>query len=145
MRFSTKGRYALRLMIDLACHNDGSYIALKDISRRQGISIKYLEQIVTQLNRAGYVKSVRGPQGGYRLAKKPEDYTAGDILRITEGSLAPISCLETAENSCPRKQTCGTLPFWTGLSEVIDQYVDQYTLKDLAADQATAEGPEYCI
>ena len=94
MKFSTKSRYALRLMIDLTLHNNGDYIALKDISERQNISVKYLEQIVSVLAKSGMLKSVRGPQGGYKLAKDPSNYTAGDVLRITEGSLAPIPCLD---------------------------------------------------
>ncbi len=94
MKYSTKSRYALRLMVDLTLHGNGDYIALKDISERQNISVKYLEQIVSVLGKAGMLKSVRGPQGGYKLAKDPSEYTAGDILRITEGNLAPIPCLE---------------------------------------------------
>ena len=98
MKISTKGRYALRLMIDLAEHDNGGYTALKDISARQKISLKYLEQIVIQLSKSGFLESVRGSQGGYRLAKKPSKYTAGDILRVTEGTLAPVVCLETKTN-----------------------------------------------
>ena len=95
MKVSTKGRYALRLMIDLAEHDSGDYIPLRDISERQGISVKYLEQIVTQLSRAGFLRSVRGAQGGYRLSRHPENYSVGEILRITEGDLAPISYVDS--------------------------------------------------
>ena len=94
MKISTKGRYALRLMLDLAIYDNGTPVRIKDISARQGISIKYLEQIVSILNKAGYVRAIRGPQGGYQLVKPPEEYTAGMILRLTEGNLAPVSCLE---------------------------------------------------
>ena len=112
MKISTKGRYALRIMIDLAENANGEYIRLKDISARQGITLKYMEQIMPMLTKAGYVRSYRGNNGGYMLAKEPEEYTAGDIIRTTEGSLAPIE-------------------FWEGLKKVIDQYVDSVTLADL--------------
>lgn len=102
MKISTKGRYALRLMLDLALHNDGEYITIKAIAQRQEVSDKYLEQIVPMLSRAGYLKSVRGAQGGYRLAKTPKEYTVGMILRLIEGDLAPVACLEDTPNQCPR-------------------------------------------
>ena len=132
MKISTKGRYALRLMIDMAEHPSAGNIPLKDISARQGVSIKYLEQIVGQLAKAGLVKSVRGPQGGYRLAQEPEDYRVGDILRVIEGNLAPVSCLDENINNCPRNQLCKTLNFWQGLYDVVAQYVDGVTLADIA-------------
>ena len=103
MKISTKGRYALRIMTDLAIHDNGEYIRLKDISERQNVTLKYMEQIMPLLTRAGYVKSYRGNNGGYMLARKPEEYTAGEILRTTEGSLAPIACIEDTPNRCPRK------------------------------------------
>ena len=131
MKISTKGRYALRLMIDLAKNYDGKYITLKEVSKRQEISIKYLEQITTQLCRAEYLISVRGPKGGYKLSKEPKNYTVGDILRVTEGSLAPIACLEDEKNSCTRCGTCATLEFWKGLYKVIEDYVNSVTLEDL--------------
>lgn len=131
MKVSTKGRYALRLMIDLAEHETGEYIPLKEISSRQNVSVKYLEQIVTQLSRAGLLRSVRGAQGGYRLAKAPEEYSAGEILRVTEGGLAPIACLEASAEVCPRSTSCETLDFWLGLEDVINRYVDNTTLADL--------------
>lgn len=106
MKISTKGRYALRLMIDLAQHDAGGYIPLRDISKRQQISAKYLEQIVVQLSRAGFVISTRGAQGGYQLARHPSEYTVGDILRITEGSLAPVACLEHEPVDCVRAEEC---------------------------------------
>ena len=131
MKISTKGRYALRIMTDLAIHDNGEYIRLKDISERQNVTLKYMEQIMPLLTRAGYVKSYRGNNGGYMLARKPEEYTAGEILRTTEGRLAPIACIEDTPNRCPRKDECTTLPFWEGMWKVINDYVDSVTLADL--------------
>ena len=130
MKISTKGRYALRLMIDLAEHYESGLTALKDVSAREGISIKYLEQIVTQLSKAGLLRSTRGPQGGYRLAKAPDSYTVGDILRVTEGSLAPVACLEDEPNLCERQTNCVTLEVWQGLYQVIETYIDHIRLND---------------
>lgn len=131
MKFSTKGRYALRIMADLAIHDNGEYIRLKDIAERQSITLKYMEQIMPLLTRAGYVRSYRGNNGGYMLARKPREYTVGEILRTTEGSLAPIPCIEEHPNQCPRKGYCTTLSFWEGLGKLIDEYVDGVTLADL--------------
>ena len=132
MKISTKGRYALRVMVDLAAHADESeYIRLKDISQRQGITLKYLEQIMPLLTRAGYVRSYRGNNGGYRLAMDPKEYTVGDVLRTTEGSIAPIACLDDEPNQCERASQCTTLPFWEGLWNVIREYVDGVTVADL--------------
>lgn len=131
MKISTKGRYALRLMIDLAMNDDGNPIRIKDVAERQGISDKYLEQIISVLNKAGYVKSVRGPQGGYILKKKPEDYTAGMILRLTEGSLAPVACVEDDIADCQRQKDCVTYPLWKKISNAVNDVVDTVTLKDL--------------
>lgn len=131
MKVSTKGRYALRTMLDLALYDEGRLIPLREISKRQGITIKYLEQVMNLLSKAGYVRSVRGAGGGYRLAKQPSEYTIGDILRVAEGSLAPVSCLEDVINQCPRNMGCMTLKFWEGLAEAIDNYVDGITLEDL--------------
>ena len=130
MKISTKGRYALRLMLDLAQQKDGEYTSLKDVSGRQSVSMKYLEQIVAQLCRAGYLRSLRGPQGGYRLARRPEDYTVGDILRVTEGDLSPTTCLQDEYNACPNASMCPTLPFWQGLYTVVNDYVNGTTLAD---------------
>ena len=135
MKISTKGRYALRIMIDLARHDEGSYIRLKDIAERQNITLKYMEQIMPLLTKAGYVRSYRGNNGGYMLARKPEEYTVGDILRTTEGSMAPIACIEDRPNRCPRCEECTTLPFWEGLWKVINEYTDRYTLADLIEDK----------
>ena len=131
MLISTKGRYALRTMIDLAIHGDGEPVKIKDIARRQGISGKYLEQIISILSRAGYVRSIRGNQGGYYLSRPVSEYTVGMILRITEGSLAPVDCLCGEENPCAKKQECVTLKIWQELDEAIAGVVDRYTLDDL--------------
>ena len=131
MKISTKGRYALRLMLDLAMNNTGEPIPIKDISQRQAISDKYLEQIISSLNKAGFVKSIRGPQGGYRLTKAPEQYTVGMILRLTEGSLAPVACLEDEVNECERQNGCVTLLLWKKLDDAIKGVVDTTTLADL--------------
>ncbi len=131
MKISTKGRYAVRVMLDLALNSTGECIKLKDIAARQDISEKYLEQIIAVLNRAGYVKSVRGAQGGYRLAKPPEEYTVGMILRVTEGSLAPVACLEEGAEACERCDVCETLEVWKKLAEAIDAVVDGVTVADL--------------
>ena len=131
MKISTRGRYALRFMIDLALHGNGEYIALKDVSQRQGISIKYLEQITSLLSKFGLLSSVRGPQGGYELSKPPADYKIGEILRITEGTLAPVACLESEVNLCDKKGVCLTLPLWEGLSKVINDYLNSVTREDL--------------
>lgn len=132
MKISTKGRYAVRVMLDLALHDTGECIKVKEIAGRQGISEKYLEQIISVLNKAGYVKSMRGAQGGYRIAKAPEEYTVGMILRLTEGSLAPVACLEEGSAECERCDTCETVEVWKELYEAIDRVVDNVTLADLA-------------
>ena len=131
MKISSKGRYALRLMLDIAQHDNGTPIRIKDISLRQEISDKYLEQIISILNKAGYVRSIRGPQGGYKLARDPESYTVGMILRLTEGSLAPVACLDDEVNTCDRQETCATLKLWQMLDEAIKGVVDRVTLADL--------------
>ena len=132
MKISTKGRYALRMLLDLAEHRNDGYIALKDIAARQNISKKYLEQIIPVLNKTDILNANRGYQGGYKLAKSPDKYTVGDILRLTEGSLAPVACLAEPENTCPRKGCCPTLSFWEGLDKVINSYLDGTSLRDLA-------------
>lgn len=145
MKISTKGRYALRMMLDLAIHDTGEYISLKDISERQGVTVKYLEQIVTALTRSGMVRSQRGNNGGYRLARRPSEYTAGDILRVMEGSLAPVACLEGEINSCERQEDCAVLPFWTGFAKVINDYVDSVTLQDLRDQASSYYGNDFVI
>lgn len=131
MKISTKGRYALRVMIDLAQHDDGTPIPLKEISERQGVTLKYMEQIMPLLTKAGYVRGFRGNNGGYLLAREPQDYRVGDILRTMEGSLAPIACLDDVPNRCARQESCTTLKFWEGLNDVVNQYVDGVTLAEL--------------
>jgi len=143
MKISTKGRYALRLMLDLAVNYTGEYISIKSIATRQEISEKYLEQIITQLNRAGYVKSVRGAQGGYMLAKDPSDYTVGMILRLLEGSLAPVSCLE--EDNCERISRCVTMEVWEKIQRAVDDVVDNITLADLVTRYHEKAEPIYII
>lgn len=131
MKISTKGRYALRLMLDIALNDAKTPVRIKDIAERQQISDKYLEQIVSSLNKAGFVKSLRGPQGGYRLTKKPEEYTVGMILRLIEGSLAPVACLDDDINNCTRADRCPTLILWEKLYDAISEVVDNITLADL--------------
>jgi len=133
MKVSTKGRYALRLMLDLALHNNGEYIPIKDISERQCISIKYLEQIVNALNKAGFLNSQRGASGGYCLAKHPSEYSIGNILRVSEGSLAPVACvIEQDLLDCPHNASCcATRELWSGLYDVVNNYLDNYTLQQL--------------
>ena len=144
MKISTKGRYALRLMLDLALNNTGEYITIKTIAARQEISEKYLEQIISLLNRAGYVKSIRGAQGGYRLAKEPVEYTVGMILRLTEGSLSPIDCLED-ETECHRNGSCVTREVWQELYGAICSVVDRITLQDLVDRQRNLVAYDYSI
>jgi len=142
---STRGRYALRLMLDLAEHQGNGYVALKDSAQRQEISKKYLEQIIPTLNRFDLLRTTRGYQGGYRLARNPEDYTLGNILRVTEGSLAPVTCLEADHNTCARQADCATLPIWRGLDKVINDYLDGITLQDILDRQAANRGNDYVI
>ena len=130
MKISTKGRYALRVMIDLAMNNNGEYISLKDISKRQGVSVKYLEQIVSLLNKQGLLQTARGNNGGYKLNKEIDKYTVGEILRAAEGDLAPITCVKE-EAECDKKAGCLTYNFWKGLDDVINEYIDSKTLADL--------------
>ena len=131
MKISTKGRYAVRVMIDLARNNTGECIKLKDIAARQELSEKYLEQIIAVLNKAGYVKSVRGAQGGYRIAGEPGEYTVGMILRLTEGSLAPVACLEANYGVCERCENCETVGVWKDIQSAVNQVVDNVTIADL--------------
>ena len=131
MKISTKGRYALRLMLDLALNDKEEPVRVREIAGRQEISDKYLEQIISVLAKAGYVKSIRGPQGGYRLVRAPGSYTVGSILRLTEGNLSPVACLEDEVNLCSRQEDCMTLPLWEKLDEAIKSVVDHVTLQDL--------------
>ena len=132
MMVSTKGRYALRVLIDLAEHDDGRFIPLKEIAARQGISEKYLESIVKLLARSGDLFGMRGKGGGYRLTRAPEEYTVGSILRLTEGGLVPVNCQGLSETErCGRSADCPTFPLWKGLDDVVNQYLDGITLAEL--------------
>lgn len=135
MKISTRGRYALRLMLDLALNKEDENVSLKSIAERQGISDKYLEQIITVLCRAGFVKSTRGVQGGYRLAKPAKEYTVGMILRLIEGSLVPVACMEDEPNQCPRSSECVTLDIWKQIDDAVNHVIDNITLADLAKKQ----------
>lgn len=139
MKISTKGRYALRMVLDLAEHREDGFVSLQVIANRQDISKKYLEQIVPLLNQAGIFRRNRGYQGGYMLAESPDQYTVGDILRATEGSLSPVACLEDAENRCERSGSCPTLKVWQGLEKVIVEYLDSITLQNILDNEAQAD------
>ncbi len=143
MRISTKGRYALRMMLDLGLHNTGKPIRVKEIAARQEISDKYLEQIVAVLNKAGYVRSVRGPQGGYLLTRPAEEYTVGMILRLTEGSLAPVECLDEM-GECDKSDDCITLLVYQKMNEAVNNVIDHITLADLIGWKLQKEG-DYSI
>ena len=143
MLISTKGRYSLRVMVDLAEHQSDGYIPLKEIAERQDISEKYLESIIKLLVKGNLLIGLRGKGGGYKLTKLPDQYTVGNILRLTEDSLAPVSCLEQGAATCPRIADCRTLPLWQGLDKVINEYLDNVTVADLM--QHDAEGNDYVI
>lgn len=143
MKISTKGRYALRMLLDLAMHESDEFVALKDIADRQGISKKYLEQIVPLLNKSNLLKTNRGYQGGYMLSKSPSQYTVGEILRVTEGNLCPVACLQYEPNDCSRAGECMTLFVWKGLYKAITDYLDGITLQDIMDRAASAD--DFCI
>ena len=146
MKISTKGRYALRMITDLAVHQNDEFLSLKDISERQGISKKYLEQIVVLLSKGNLLRTNRGAQGGYRLAKRPDDITVGEILRLTEGSLAPVSCLEEGSAECPRREGCPTVYIWEGLDRAIRDYLDGITVADIVEHaKSITESGDYVI
>ena len=135
MMISTKGRYALRVMIDLAEQQNTEYIPLKEIARRQNISQKYLESIMTILSKNGFIEALHGKGGGYRLNREPADYKVGDILRLTEGTLAPVSCLEKDAKACDYVTECRTLPMWSKLNEIINEYLDSVSIADLMKNE----------
>lgn len=139
MKISTKGRYALRMMLEFAMSSE-ECTKLNQVAERQQISVKYLEQIAMTLSRAGFIKSMRGAQGGYRLARDPKDYTVGEVLRVMEGSLAPVPCLDDSPNQCGRAGGCAVLSVWKDLADAINQVVDHVTLADLVNEQT--EKPE---
>lgn len=128
---STRGRYALRVMIDLAEHSDGNYISMKDIAARQALSIKYLERIMSEFTKAGLLDGVHGKGGGYRLTKSPDEYRVGDILRITEGDLAPVACLASGAEPCERVEQCRTISMWCGYEKITNEYFDGITIESL--------------
>ena len=134
MMISTRGRYALRVMIDLAEHDADGYIPMKDVAERQGISLKYLEKLMPVLSGGGLVEGVHGKGGGYRLTRPPEEYVVGDLLRLMEGTLAPVACLEPGARPCPRAAECKTLPLWSRLNRVISECLDGVTLADLLSE-----------
>lgn len=140
MKISTKGRYAIRLMIDIAEHEKVGNVSIKDVAKRQDISLKYLEQIVNALGKAGYLKSRRGSQGGYQLTKAPEEYTVAEILRVTEGNFAPVACLEDEENTCPNRSRCSTIKMWEGLYKVVEEYLSGITIADLLKEKDAKNG-----
>lgn len=134
MMISTKGRYALSIMLDLATHNAGDYISLKDIAERQEISMKYLEAIISKLSKGGLVDSARGKSGGYKLNRKPEDYSIGEILSLTETTLAPVACVDCncdTNQHCKNEQACLARPMWNELNEIIMNFLNSKTLADL--------------
>ena len=143
MLISTKGRYSLRVMIDLAEHQADGYIPLRTIAERQDVSEKYLESIAKLLVRTNFLTGLRGKGGGYQLTRTPEQYTVGSILRLTEDSLAPVSCLEPGAVSCPRAAECRTLSLWQGLDKCINEYLDGFTLADLM--RSSDAGNDYVI
>lgn len=131
MMISTRGRYALRVMIHLAEHAGDGYIPMKKVAEQQGISLKYLEQILPALSKNNLIEGVHGKGGGYRLSRRPEEYTVGEILRLTEGDLAPVACLERSAATCERKDTCKTLSMWSGFFRLTNEYFDGITIADL--------------
>ena len=131
MMISTKGRYALRFLVDLAEHQGESFVPLKDVAARQEISEKYLEIVVKELVKGGLLAAMRGKGGGYRLNSPPKEYSIKSVIELMEGPLAPVSCLEPGREVCPRKEECRTLPLWQGLGRVISDYLAQFTLADL--------------
>jgi len=135
MMVSTRGRYALRVLIDLAQNSENGYISLKEISQRQNISMKYLESIVATLYKAGFLESMRGKNGGYKLKYEPSAYTIGSILQLTEGTLAPVNCLKDFEYvDCPKSESCLTLPLWRKLNSVVNDYLESVTLNDILTE-----------
>ena len=143
MQISTKGRYALRFLLDLCQHDTEGYVPLKSGAERQGLSEKYLERIVSMLSPSGILRVERGYQGGYRLARKPSEITVADVLRVTEGTLAPVACLKNGEVDCDRSDTCLTLGVWKGLEEVVTDYLEGISLQDILDNYGSSA--EYLI
>ena len=143
MLVSTKGRYALRVLVDMAEHPTDGYLPLKEIASRQEISEKYLESIMKQLVRHGFVSGLRGKGGGYRLARGPEEINVGEVLCVAEASMTPVTCLDPSGTACPRMGECRTLPFWQGLEQVIQEYIHRYSVADLI--HGSTPGNDYVI
>ncbi len=139
MMVSTKGRYALRVMVDLSEHNTGAYIPLKDIAERQEISQKYMESIMTVLSKGGFVDALHGKGGGYKLNRNPNEYTVGSILKLTEGTLAPVACLDSGHKKCDRATNCRTLPMWIELERLVNNYLEGITLGDLSQNISSGD------
>ena len=135
MLISSRGKYGLRVIIDLAEHENGGYIPMKEVAKRQDISLKYLEQILPTFVKNGLIEGVHGKGGGYRLTRKPEEYTLGEILRLTEGDLAPVTCVENGGEACERKGACPAMPVWQGLDALINEYLDGKTVRDLMCEE----------
>lgn len=144
MKISTKGRYALRLLVDVAVNSANGPVSIKDVSKRENISDKYLEQIISSLNSAGMVRSIRGAQGGYLLKKRPEEITVGMVLRITEGGMSPVNCLDESEKPCERQPSCPTYKLWERLNNAIIDVIDGTTIADLIDNRPSA-ADEYVI
>ena len=144
MMVSTKGRYALTVMVDLAKNDGDDFVALSDISERENLSMKYLENIISILNKGGMLVSARGKNGGYKLARKPSEYNISEILLLTEGSLAPVNCIMQDGVQCEKAATCSTLPLWAGLDKVIDNYLGGITLEDIIKGNRKKMLGDYC-
>ena len=144
MMVSTKGRYALTVMVDLAKISDGGFVSLADIAEREHLSMKYLESIISLLNKGGMLQSQRGKNGGYKLARKPEDYNISEILLLTEGTLAPVNCIMQEGVMCDKAATCSTLPLWAGLDDVINKYLSKITLEDIISGNRRKMLGDYC-
>lgn len=145
MKISTKGRYSLRMLLDLAEHREDGFVALGDVAKRQGISKKYLEQIMSVFHNSGIIRTNRGSQGGYMLAKPPAQITVGDVLRLTEGTLAPVDCAASDPAECERSAYCGMLPVWQGLYRLINEYLDGITLQSILDQKRELAGFDYVI
>lgn len=144
MMVSTKGRYALTVMVDLARNEGDGFVSLSDIAERENLSMKYLESIISILNKGGMLKSLRGKNGGYKLARKPEEYTVNEILLLTEGTLAPVNCIMQDGVQCEKAATCSTLPLWAGLDNVIENYLGAITLEDIISGNRKKMLGDYC-
>ena len=144
MMVSTKGRYALTVMVDLAKISDGGFVSLADIAEREHLSMKYLESIISLLNKGGMLQSQRGKNGGYKLSREPKDYNISEILLLTEGTLAPVNCIMQEGVNCEKAATCSTLPLWAGLDDVINKYLSKITLEDIISGNRRKMLGEYC-